>query len=54
MLADELIQQGAACLLVSHDRAFVRTVATRLWVIEGSRLIEIDDPGPVVDRLISG
>ncbi|MGJ5175565.1 ATP-binding cassette domain-containing protein [Bradyrhizobium oligotrophicum] len=54
MLADELIQQGAACLLVSHDRAFVRAVATRIWVIEGRHLVETDDPGPVFDRLMSG
>jgi ATPase subunit of ABC transporter with duplicated ATPase domains len=54
MLQDELIEHGAACLLVSHDRAFVRAVATRIWVIEGKRLIEVDDPDPVFDRLMSG
>jgi len=54
MLESELIEQGAACLLVSHDRAFVRAVATRIWVIDGRRLVETDDPGPVFDRLMAG
>jgi len=53
MLESELIEHGAACLLVSHDRAFVRAVATRIWVITNKRLIEVDDPDPVFDRLMS-
>jgi ATPase subunit of ABC transporter with duplicated ATPase domains len=53
MLESELIEHGAACLLVSHDRAFVRSVATRIWVITGERLVEVDDPAPVFDRLMS-
>ncbi|MGY3440501.1 ABC-F family ATP-binding cassette domain-containing protein [Bradyrhizobium sp. USDA 4473] len=43
-LEDELMQQQASCLLVSHDRRFVRTVANRFWVIEGKKLIEADGP----------
>jgi ATPase subunit of ABC transporter with duplicated ATPase domains len=54
MLEGELIEHGAACLLTSHDRAFVRAVATRIWVITGKRLVEVDDPDPVFDRLMSG
>ncbi|QOZ67322.1 ABC-F family ATP-binding cassette domain-containing protein [Bradyrhizobium arachidis] len=54
MLQSELIEHGAACLLVSHDRTFVRTVATRIWVITNKRLIEVDDPDPVFDRLMTG
>ncbi|TKA94205.1 ABC-F family ATP-binding cassette domain-containing protein, partial [Cereibacter changlensis] len=54
MLETELVEQGAACLLVSHDRAFVRAVATRIWVIEGRRLVEVEDPDPVFDRLMRG
>ncbi|MGO4171752.1 ATP-binding cassette domain-containing protein [Bosea sp. TAF32] len=54
MLERELTEHGAACLLVSHDRAFVRAVATRIWVITGKRLIEVDDPDPVFDRLMAG
>ncbi|MDF1794392.1 MAG: ABC-F family ATP-binding cassette domain-containing protein [Thalassobaculaceae bacterium] len=54
MLEEELIRHEAACLLVSHDRAFVRAVATRIWVIEGGRLAEVDDPDPIFDRLMAG
>lgn len=53
MLERELIEHGAACLLVSHDRAFIRAVATRIWVITGKRLVEVDDPDPIFDRLMS-
>jgi ABC-type glutathione transport system ATPase component len=54
MLESELVEHGAACLLVSHDRAFVRAVATRIWVITGKRLIVVDDPDRVFDQLMSG
>lgn len=52
MLEGELISGGAASLLVSHDRAFVRAVATRIWVIDDKRLIEVDDPDPVFRKLM--
>ena len=52
-LEGELVEHGAACLLVSHDRAFIRAVATRVWVIEGKRLVEVDDPDPVFDWLVA-
>lgn len=54
MLENELVEQGAACLLVSHDRAFVQAVATRFWVISDRKLIEVDDPAPVFSRLLAG
>ncbi|WP_119390549.1 ABC-F family ATP-binding cassette domain-containing protein [Taklimakanibacter lacteus] len=54
MLESELIEHGAACLLVSHDRAFVRAVATRVWVISARKLAEIDDPGPIFAQLLAG
>ena len=54
MLQSELIEHNAACLLVSHDRAFVRAVATRVWVISGRKLVEVDDPGPVFAQLLAG
>jgi ATP-binding cassette subfamily F protein 3 len=31
-------------LLVSHDRAFLRTVATRVWSFDGTRLVDFDGP----------
>jgi ATPase subunit of ABC transporter with duplicated ATPase domains len=43
-LEDELLDQGASCLIVSHDRSFIRAVGNRFWQIDGRRLIEVDDP----------
>ena len=43
-LESELLTQGATCLLVSHDRSFVRNVGSRFWLIDRKRLVEIDDP----------
>ena len=43
-LEAELLTQGATCLLVSHDRSFVRAVGNRFWQISGKKLIEVDDP----------
>jgi ATPase subunit of ABC transporter with duplicated ATPase domains len=43
-LERELMAQEASCLFVSHDRAFVRAVANRFWLIEKRRLIEVDGP----------
>ncbi len=43
-LEEELIAHGAACLLVSHDRSFLRNVGNRFWEIRGKRLVEVDDP----------
>ncbi len=45
-LESELLTQGATCLLVSHDRSFVRNVASRFWLIEKKRLVEVGDPEP--------
>ena len=43
-LERELTAHEASCLLVSHDRAFVRAVANRFWLIEKRRLVEVDGP----------
>jgi ATPase subunit of ABC transporter with duplicated ATPase domains len=43
-LEDELLNHQASCLLVSHDRDFVRTVGNRFWLIEGKKLVELDAP----------
>ena len=42
-LAGEIIEHEASCVLVSHDRAFVRDVANRFLVIEKGRLVEAED-----------
>ena len=44
MLEGELTEQGATCLLVSHDRSFVRAAGNRFWQISGRTLIEVEDP----------
>lgn len=41
-LEGELTRGEAACLLVSHDRRFVRNVANRFWLIERGRLVETE------------
>ncbi|WP_195818589.1 ABC-F family ATP-binding cassette domain-containing protein [Roseobacter sp. MH60115] len=43
-LEEELIAHGASCLLVSHDRSFLRNVGNRFWWIKGKALVEVDDP----------
>lgn len=43
-LEAELISHGASCLLVSHDRSFLRNVGNRYWWINGRRLEEVDSP----------
>jgi ATPase subunit of ABC transporter with duplicated ATPase domains len=43
-LEAELIDNEAACLLVSHDRTFVRNAGSRFWLIEGRRLVEAGGP----------
>jgi ATPase subunit of ABC transporter with duplicated ATPase domains len=43
-LEDELMSHQASCLLVSHDRNFVRTVGNRFWLIERKRLVEPEGP----------
>src|SRR6267154_1929380 len=43
-LEGELMDHQASCLLVSHDRNFVRTVGNRFWLIERKRLVEPEGP----------
>ncbi len=43
-LESELIAHGASCLLVSHDRSFLRNVGNRFWWIKGRVLEEVDGP----------
>jgi len=42
-LEDQLEKSDVSCLLVSHDRYFTRTVATRFLEIRKGRLVEIED-----------
>ncbi|MFC7478120.1 ABC-F family ATP-binding cassette domain-containing protein [Dankookia sp. GCM10030260] len=43
-LEAELLAQEATCVLVSHDRSFVRTVGTRFLVVEPGTTRELSDP----------
>jgi ATPase subunit of ABC transporter with duplicated ATPase domains len=43
-LESEIVESGATCVLVSHDRAFVDAVATRFLEIRKGRLVEVDGP----------
>jgi ATPase subunit of ABC transporter with duplicated ATPase domains len=43
-LEAELLNQQASCLLVSHDRSFIRNVGNRFWQIDKRKLVEVDDP----------
>ncbi|MDA5632233.1 MULTISPECIES: ABC-F family ATP-binding cassette domain-containing protein [Rhizobium/Agrobacterium group] len=42
-LEAEITGRQASCVLVSHDRSFVRAVGTRFWLIDKRRLVEVDD-----------
>jgi ATP-binding cassette subfamily F protein 3 len=43
-LEDALDEYDGSVLLVSHDRAFLREVATRVWWFDGTRLRDFDGP----------
>ena len=44
VLEDALDEYEGTVLLVSHDRAFLREVATRVWSFDGTRLTDFDGP----------
>jgi ATP-binding cassette, subfamily F, member 3 len=44
VLEDALDEYEGTVLLVSHDRAFLRQVATRVWSFDGNRLVDFDGP----------
>ncbi|WP_332690871.1 ABC-F family ATP-binding cassette domain-containing protein [Devosia sp.] len=43
-LEEEILAHGATCILVSHDRSFVRGLGNRFLLIENRRLTEVDGP----------
>ncbi len=43
-LADEIKAQDTSCILVSHDRAFVRDVGTRFLIVQQGKLSETETP----------
>ena len=44
VLEDALDEYEGSVLLVSHDRAFLREVATRVWSFDGTYLTDFDGP----------
>jgi ATPase subunit of ABC transporter with duplicated ATPase domains len=42
-LEEEILEHGASCVLVSHDRSFVRNIGTRFVEIRRGRLVEVDN-----------
>jgi len=43
-LEEEIESRGATCILVSHDRSFVRNVGSRYLTIVGRKLVETEAP----------
>ena len=43
-LEAEILEHGASCILLSHDRSFVRNIGTRFFEIERGKLVEKDGP----------
>jgi ATPase subunit of ABC transporter with duplicated ATPase domains len=43
-LEAEILAQDSTCVLVSHDRFFVRAIGTRFWRITDRHLREVDAP----------
>jgi ATPase subunit of ABC transporter with duplicated ATPase domains len=46
----ELLNSDAACLLVSHDRSFVRNTGNRFWQIVKNKLVEVESPEPFFEE----
>jgi ATPase subunit of ABC transporter with duplicated ATPase domains len=51
-LEDELLEHDASCLLVSHDRSFVRAIGNRFWLIEKKKLVEVDRPEAWFEQML--
>ena len=43
-LEAEILEQGAASIVVSHDRIFAHNIGTKFYVIENKKLTQIDAP----------
>jgi ATPase subunit of ABC transporter with duplicated ATPase domains len=43
-LEAEILDAEATCIVVSHDRSFVKAIGTRFLLIDKGRLREIDGP----------
>tara|TARA_R110002124_G_scaffold63350_38_gene173409 strand:- start:20600 stop:22120 length:1521 start_codon:yes stop_codon:yes gene_type:complete len=52
-LETEILAHGATCILVSHDRSFVRGLGDRFMLIDRRRLVEVDSPEPFFAAMAS-
>jgi ATPase subunit of ABC transporter with duplicated ATPase domains len=43
-LESEILDAQATCVVVSHDRSFVKAIGTRFLLIDRGRVREIDGP----------
>lgn len=53
-LEREILNHGASCVLVSHDRSFVSNLGTRFCVIHEGKLREIDSPEIFYEYMLNG
>ncbi len=53
-LESEILKNGAACILVSHDRSFVANIGTKFLAIHNGRLVELPDPDMFYNHMITG
>ena len=52
-LEREILDHDATCILVSHDREFVKNVGNRFLLIDGNRLVEIKSPEKFYSALLA-
>ena len=50
----EILAHKATCVIVSHDRSFMRAIATRYLLIQDGAVREIDSPEPFYQSLTAG
>lgn len=53
-LEAEILEHVATCILVSHDRSFVRNIGTRFMVIDKRRLNEVEGPDAFFAQMAGG
>jgi ATPase subunit of ABC transporter with duplicated ATPase domains len=53
-LEAEILEHGATCILVSHDRRFMQSIGTRFLLIDNGRMAEIDGPEEFWRTLAAG
>jgi ATPase subunit of ABC transporter with duplicated ATPase domains len=53
-LEEKLISHQLSCLIVTHDRSFLRNIGTRFWWIQHGKLQEYDSPEPFLRAEMAG